>query len=236
MSLADPPITDTDVFAAELSAIAESGPAARDWVERFRASDAYRLLGEIVRAMGLLRSHDTATAHAVLEDVATGLFPDSTDLAEPDDAGARLVRRWYLSARAYEEYLDGDLDAAEKLMDRARDAALEALDGRPFLVPFAAQMTDFDIQKARIARQRLHWDEVEQRLARVRRLFDGEEPLVELDGGETWTMDDVRAFFERTLPDGRTRSRLLGDLADPHAMERLETSVYTLPDFVIPYP
>ena len=191
----------------------------------------------IFDAMAHFRNYRKDTAHDLLDQVADSLQRSTADQASPTP---HLVRRWYLSARAYEYYLGNDLSGARASMAGARKANLVALNLSEYLMPFATQTFDYLLQTARIARRENLWPEVKERLQRVQRMLVSEEPLCVLENGRRIYLASIAAFFDRLPLDPEEKRHRIDLMTDQEsntvAWERVAEQVYTLPDFVIPYP
>ena len=115
----------------------------------------------------------------------------------------------------------------------------QAIEGRPFLLPYAMRCYELWSHRLRIARAQRLWSELSRRVEITRRMVEGEAPLCVLGDGTAVDIAAVKAFYARfedltereSLPlrrvvDGETRRR--------HFLSIL-SEVYAVPGFVIPY-
>ncbi len=212
------------------------GPKAERWLHAFLGSEYERLANDTFEAIQRFRRHDHTAGRALLEGVEHTLQTHQGDAP----AAAHIVRRWHLSARAYYHYLCNDLEAAEQDLNDAERELGAAITLHAFLLPLIEHCVDFRIQRARIARRRHQWPDVRRHIGIVRSLFADERPFLQLPNGIELFLHDLRAFYQRlSLSDSqRDDMRSILDDTYPHdrELDRLEESIFALPDFVIPYP
>jgi hypothetical protein len=237
VALNDPSVSaNSFTFIAKLDVLNHCGDEARHWLERFSLEENYTLATEVFEAMVLFRRHQRAQALAKLDGVDLRLGERSHEPRSIVD----LLRRWHLAAMAYYHYLEDDLDAAEAALEGARQKICDALTLHPFLVPAATHCIDFRIQRARIARRRNQWREVQRHLDTVRAIYSDRHPFCELASGRKIYLSDLRRFYlALPLTDKQLADvQFAVDENFPHHdwIDRLEENIFALPDWVIPYP
>ncbi len=223
-------------FIAKLDVLSLCSEEAAEWLREFRETESYGLATNVFRAMVLFRQHKVEEAGALLDGVRDGLAAQRARFPSI----VCLLRRWLLSARAYQRYLDDDLEAARRALAEARDEIRTAIEMHPFLIPVATHCIDFEIQLARLARRENRWLEVKRHLDLVRKIYADERPFCVLTSGRPIRISDLRAFY-RSLPLDDKQQQDLRSALDPDYphwewIDRLEENVFTLPDLVIPYP
>jgi hypothetical protein len=150
-----------------------------------------------------------------------------------------VADRWYFGAVAFCHYARREYDEAEHYMDRAHEVVVDALE-EPFLLPLAMDCYEFEMHRARIARERPHWPALRRHAGTAAAMRDGSLPLCTLRNGTVVGLGDVQAFF-RALPgltdDDRQLLRvILDDDLSRLQGERSVRTVLRLPGFVIQYP
>ncbi len=212
------------------------GEPATHWLRALGAPEVAAAAKQIFAAMTLFRSHDYEDARATLRSAAAAI----EELPADPPSVKILIERWYHSAAAYEHYLDGDLSAAYEALDAAQQSLNAVIAQHDFLIPLATHSIDFRTQRARIARRENRWREVRFHIDVVRRTFHGTFPFCELPDGRSISIQDLRGFYG-ALPEGAELSPSVLTLMDegyPHddTIDNLEEQIFTIPDFVIPYP
>ena len=212
------------------------GPEAARWLNEFLGPDNEALALDCFAALRHFRKHDHAAGRQLLQSVREQL--EARNGASP--AIGHILNRWYFGARAYSRYLLDDLDGAEADMMTAQEEIGRALSCRPFLMPLINHCVDFRIQRARIARQRHQWRDVRKHIGALREMFGDRRPFIVLADGQAIHMRDFRAYYERLplTPEKRDDLKSVLDESYPHdrELDRLEESIFAIPDFVIPYP
>ena len=152
-----------------------------------------------------------------------------------------VVDRWYYGAIAYYHYAREEYDDAGRCMDVAHETVVFALEQTGgCLIPLALDCWEFEMHRARIARERPDWPALRRHTARAVAMRDGRVPLCVLCDGTAIALCDVQRFY-RALPDLTEEDRtLLAPIVDDRLSrlqaERSVRTVLRLPGFVIQYP
>ncbi|HEV7507443.1 MAG TPA: hypothetical protein VGS07_21340 [Thermoanaerobaculia bacterium] len=214
--------------------VALAGNDGRRWAEEYRQPACSQFLEMINRSLQLLRSRHLdsgidllASAHLLLLSMR--------------DASAGLVyalERWRHSVTAYYYYCIDDLENAEDCLMKAQTAIQAAIETQTFLLWLAEHTCDFQLQRARIARNRRHWHEMRRHIQACRDMMKNRLPLCTLSDGTPIYIAAIDHFF-RALPLTTEREKLaLARLLDPCERHRqcqvTVDAIYALPGFVIP--
>lgn len=222
---------DARLWARHLAA---SGEAGRRWLETYAPARAVEALTS--RALHRLRRRETAAGRALLDDAAREL----ETLEDRVPASVRAIAdRWFQGSEAYYFYGVGELDRADAGMRAAHDAVARAVGLEPLLVPFAHHCHEFNLHRARIARNRRRWDTMWAQIELARERIEGRRPLCVLEDGGTVTMRELKDFYAalELAPEEREALRpFADDRLRRRIFERFVRGIYTLPDVVIPYP
>jgi hypothetical protein len=212
------------------------GEEARRWLAELCDTDNVELQLLIKRSVRLFRRHELSSGLDLLAAIDHQLHLKVCGFASI----LRLLRRFEYAARAYAEYMVGDLESAKASLTKADLEISRIISLHEFLVPLAMHCTDFIIQRARIARRERRWAEVKEQISILERIFADCHPYCILDSGRPILLSDLREFLA-SLPldeEQRTLARLfLGE--DSPVGERvgqLEELIFSFPDLVIPYP
>jgi hypothetical protein len=152
-----------------------------------------------------------------------------------------VVDRWYYGAIAFYHYARQEYDLAEHYMDVAHDTVVHALEqSGDWLMPLALDCYEFEMHRARIARERPSWPALRRHADRAAAMRDGRIPLCRLGDGTAVGLGDVQRFY-RALPDLTDEEReLVASIVDDDLSrlqaERSIRTVLRLPGFVIQYP
>jgi hypothetical protein len=236
MILAETPDDGAFNFVAKLDVLSLCGSEAQRWLAEFQRPEYFQCATKVFHAMVLFRQHDRDRALGLLQAADVGI---SGCGAEFPSIG-RLLRRWHHSAMAYFHYLEGDLESAKASLAMAGEEVRRVLSLHSFLIPIATHCIDFRIQLARIARRENRWADVKRHLTTVRRIYADEHPFCVLESGKLIKISDLRKFYQ-SLPlteeqKENVRFALEEDYPHHEWIDRLEENIFSLPDFVIPYP
>jgi hypothetical protein len=215
--------------------IARSSLEGKRWVEEYR-SEQWRLAEMSDHALQQLRRQQLREGKDLLDQVASRL--EETDGIRP--SVLLVLQRFYWATLAYYHYCIGELDQAERLLDRAQQAVVSAIETEPFLLPFAMHCHEFRLQNARVARYRRRWHEMRERLQEVRGMLENQLPLCALTDGRPIYFSNIVEFL-RAIPslDAEELESLRFFLDDEHRREYIQQalmSLYVLPGAVIQYP
>ncbi len=207
-----------------------SGPAGRSWIED------YERFGDVDsacwNALVALRKRDLEVGRHLLDRARV----ESRGVPDPI---RWVLERWLFGAEAYYHYCLDDFDRAELDLDRARRAIMSAVGAASFLLPFAEHCEEFELQKARCARQRREWDIMRSHIQIARDMMTSRCPLCVLDDGRTIYARSVQEFY-RSLdlgPEERCAAEpLIDDGLRLRQFDHIVRTIYLLPGFVIPDP
>lgn len=226
--------------------ITKCGEEARDWLGEFEKEGCWSWAEKTFEAVRKFRDHHVSEGFALLQEVAERLAVDfSGQGSAKTDAPLRpsirhLLRRWYLSAMAYYHYLNGEVEEAQKSLRQAHAEIRAALSEDFFLLPFVTACVELRLQGARIARRRNRWPDVKRLLGEIRSIYFGELPFCVLEDGRAVYRSTLLDFYRGLPLTEEEKKGLLFTLEDDEALmewlDRIEEELYTLPDFVIPYP
>jgi hypothetical protein len=219
-----------------------SGERGRLWVEEFRRPESFGIIGTAGSALPLLHRRERRQieqGRRLLEEAETRLSFLRNQGTRPSILAA--LDQIYYPLLAYYHYATEELALAGQDLDRADQAIGAAVELEPFLLPLAFRCSEFELHRARIARNRRRWEEMRLHLDRALGMVVHEShPLCVRPDGTGVTLTEVKAFFRdlpRTDADMETFARQLTDDAARHRLfDRFVLGIYTLPGFVIPYP
>lgn len=216
--------------------IARSGDAGQRFVLQFNEHNGGEMTTLVDQGLDSLRHRRREEGRALLRqsveflDARRGVAPPSV---------VHVLERWSHSALAYESYLDQDFDAAEHHFEIAEQAICNAIEELPCLIMIANHCYDFRLQRARIARNRLHWRVMKNHIEVGRTMVENQRPLCVLGNGEKIFIKAVDHFHGAIQPrDEEERVALAGILNTERRQELFEHTVkdsYALPGIVIPY-
>lgn len=210
--------------------VSKSGSAGRSWVEdyeRFRDADS-----GCFAALVALRKRDLNLGRHLL-DRARALSCEAPDLIR------WILERWVFGAEAYYHYCLDDFDRAELDLDRARSAVIRAVGAASFLLPLAQHCEDFELQKARCARQRREWEAMRRHIEAALDMATSRSPLCLLDGGRAIYAKAVEQFYvslDLSPEERRAIEPLVDDSVRLREIDRSVRVIYLLPGFVIADP
>lgn len=212
-----------------------SGQTGAFWAEEFTRSGAMELTGAIDSAVLLLRRRRFDEANRTLGGCETRIVAMGCRGAK-----ASVLWRWYRSALAYARYCAGDLDEACKLLDQADEEVCRALEQHLFLLPLANHCYDFQLQRARVERNRFRWRQVNMNIEIGRAMLTNHRPLCVLRSGAEVYISDVDAFVRSIHAEGQgdrvAIARALDETARRQLFESFVRNIYLTAGVVIPYP
>jgi len=212
------------------------GEEARRWLAEFENPGNLELRLALSQALRHLRAQQISAGATLLVEIESRLRTRESRSESVD----RFLWRYFFSARAYLEYLQGNLKSALSSLADA-DEGIRWLIGREgFLLPLAVHCTDFIIQRARVARRAGDWEGVRRHLRTLRSVCEGTQPYCVLGPGLSVGQHDLERFFAALDLDDRqkiqTERFLQGDLSAEETTARIAERIFALPDMVIPYP
>jgi hypothetical protein len=213
---------------------ARSGAAGARWAAKYRRhGTTVMLCDEALRHFRQRRPEDGREALREYERAirAEGAVPRSM---------RGVFRRWYHGVAAFERYCAGEFDDAAAEMERAHEAVVDAVSRDGFLLMLTVHCQEFRLHHARIARNRLRWDELDAHVRHARAMTTDEIPLCRLHGGEPVYFASVGGFIG-SVPDPAPAERsAAGEMLDEarrlSLFERFVHRLYTPPDLAIQYP
>ncbi|MEA2602767.1 MAG: hypothetical protein QOF89_3759 [Acidobacteriota bacterium] len=216
--------------------ITACGEEARHWMAEFCDADNIELRLIIADALRRLRRHELAVGLELLGSVDRRLHSKVFGFASVES----LLWRFEYAARAYADYLTGNLESAKANLLSAHREIARIIGLHEFLIPLAIHCTDFIIQRARIARRERSWAEARQYIDTLEKIFVSCHPFCVLGSGRPILLSDIQEFLG-SLPldeEQRARTRLFLGEDSPvcERIEQLEERIFALPDMVIPYP
>ena len=228
-------IPSYDFFHPEvLSFIARSSADGRRWVAEYKRVGSTALEVKANLALARLRESRIEQGRALLAEVRRGLDHLETE----DPSILQITSRWYFSVLAYFHYLSRNLETADECLGHARDAIRGAIELQSILLPFAHHCADFELQRARIDRNRRRWVAVRAHIRAVREMHEGTRPYCVLQNGRALDLARLRNFYLRlalSREDRRLLRSLLDDSLRQFMVDRMIRSFFTRLGPVIPY-
>ncbi len=212
------------------------GEEARRWIAEFEGPANLELRLDLLQTLRHLRAQHISAGATLLADIESRLSTREPGSESVD----RFLWRYFFAARAYLEYLQGDLEAALSSLADADEGIRWIISREGFLLPLAIHCTDFIIQRARIARRAGDWGGVQRHLRSLRSVCEGTQPYCVLGPGRSVGQHDLKRFFAALDLDDRQKvqaeSFLQGNLSAVEMTARIAERIFALPDMVIPYP
>lgn len=210
---------------------------SRRWLERYQHEEIGRLTGWAERAVASLRERRLEEGHALLDQLAKRIVELE---GEVEPSILHILQRWHLSALAYYHYCVGEYRSAHRRLIEAHRAIEAAIQERPFLVLLANHCYDFQLQRARVARNAHRWREMRGYIERGRAMLDNRSPLCNLDDGRPVYISELDALYRTVAEHRGVEISDVQPLADPQrrrsSYERFVREMHALPDLIIPYP
>lgn len=215
--------------------IALSGEEGHEWVREYRQPERLALAGEISRALELLRKRQIDIARDLLQDLEIPL----REVVAPCETVHLVLDRIYYPVLAYYHYCVEDYDAAEEALETAGNALRRGILLRRFLMPLADSFIDFTFQRARIARSRHRWVDLQHHLALVGGMTEGRIPFCRLCDGTPIDLAALRSFYlsmPLTDEDRESASYVLQDGILQSIFETTAMEICCQIGLLIPYP
>lgn len=212
-----------------------SGREGERWVQEFDTVVPHvQLCRDSVK--GLRRGLTQEQAADLLRRAREGL--DS--LASTVEPSVRLAaERWYYGALGFYFYSLRAFDEADDSMGRAHAAVTEAVDQRRWLMGLAYDCFEFELHRARIARDRFRWNEMREHAEASAAMRAGRRPFCVLRDGTGVALADLRQFYSGipglTEVDRESLVRIMDDEVGPVEAERFVRKMFRLSGFVIEY-
>ncbi|HEY0015540.1 MAG TPA: hypothetical protein VGC13_04450 [Longimicrobium sp.] len=214
--------------------VARSGDEGSRWAEHYRQFEALEQLS--TRSLLLLRRGDVLRGYELLEELGEAI----RTVVSADPSIRSVLERWYYGVLGYYFYCIDRSDEAEDAMVQAHRAVTAAIGTRLFLLPLANHCHEFRLHRARIARNRLRWEQMQVHVEEARAMMAGVVPFCVLNDGSPVRIAEVCAFYAAipSLTDAERDSLagLLNDEVRLRGFEQFVNSMYRVPGFVIPYP
>ena len=227
---------DPSYSVTEFFYLSACGEEARRWLAEFEGPDNLELRLDLLQTLRHLRAQQISAGATLLAGIESRLSTREPGSESVD----RFLWRYFFAARAYLEYLQGDLESTLSSLADADDGIRWLISRKGFLLPLAVHCTDFIIQRARVARRAGDWEGVQRHLWTLRSVCEGTQPYCVLGPGRSVGQHDLKKFFAALDLDDRQKIQaerfLHGDLSAAETTARIAERIFALPDMVIPYP
>src|SRR6476660_4683583 len=154
-------------------------------------------------------------------------------------AVASVMRRWYLSTKAYMLYHCRCYNAAREHLHSSAEAIAQAISEAPFLVGLATGCIEFAVHYARLARDEHKWEEMRRYFSLARAMYRNEEPLCELRDGTTIFLSSIYRLVSSLTPRDEDEQASLAFILNPQVVIRgIEVLIRRVEDFpyvVVPF-
>lgn len=213
--------------------VVASGDTGRSWAEEYRGDESRHLERLGIQSLEALRLGQLEHGKEILDRLERGIQQGKFHYPSI----LHVHNRWFYGVRAYYEYCNSDLDAAEWSLQKAHSEICAAIEKDSFLVLLANHCQEFRLHQARIARGRPQWSEVRRYVHEAWKMMEGILPLCVLSSGQPIYMSNIKRFYDSLkIDDGEQGLRTLFDKARRREIfERFVESLYVLPGFVIAY-
>lgn len=216
--------------------VARLGGEGEAWAEEYTRPEHVRLMGTVDQAVAFLHARK-------IEAGQRGLQAAEEMLGKAAASCSRevylLLGRWYYQALAFFFYCIEELPSADEALDRAEQEVRQAIEGKPFLVPYAMRCYELWCHRIRVARVQRHWPELWRRVEITRRIVEGDEPCCVLGDGTVVDIHAVKEFYSGFEALTETERMPLRRVVDDERRRRhfraILAEVYTPSGFVIPY-
>ncbi len=212
------------------------GAEGKDWIAKYDQANGWDVAGRLDHIIALCRRNRLDEAQHML----VGCFQD-LQAAERNaiPSVASVMRRWYLSTKAYMRYHCRDYDEALNLLDQSNQAICDAISLSPFLVGLAAGCVELTVHYARIARDERRWSDMQHYFARARAMYGDTLPLCELADGRQVFVRDIYQFVASLEPQNEEERASLAFIVNPQVLARgieiLIRRVEATPNMVVPF-
>jgi hypothetical protein len=214
--------------------VALTGRQGEQWVEKY---EQVRPLVQLCvsSVVGLRRGGTHHESAALLQRARAGLDALNGDT---DPAVRSAADRSYYGALGFHFYTQRAFDEADDSMSRAHNAVVQTVNHGPWLTGLAYDCFEFELHRARIARDRCRWDAMRQHAEASAAMRAGRRPFCMLDDGSQIALADLRRFYNSlplTEEDRAMLARIVDDETGPREAERFVRSMFRLSGFVIEY-
>jgi hypothetical protein len=214
-----------------LDFVSRSSECGSNWIKAFRERVGdHKDLG--FRAVARFQAHQYDKGLVLLSDYKK-LIRDEPERGVMD----HVLLRWYYAALAYYHYCTESWDETLTCLDLAQHSLELAIEELPFLVVLAASGEEFCLHKARVARNRRQWREMEKIIKVARDMVAGDGALCCLPSGREITFHDVDQFYFSIPNLSDEESQSLHSVFDiTHRLSKFEEFVlnmYVIPGFVV---
>ena len=153
-----------------------------------------------------------------------------------DPSISSAADRSYYGALGYHFYSQRAFDEADDSMGRAQLAVVQTVDRRRWTMGLAYDCLEFELHRARIARDRCRWDDMREHAEATAAMRAGRRPFCVLSDGAQVGLLDLRRFYG-SLPLTEEDRELVGRLVEepPREGERFVRAMFRLSGFVIEY-
>jgi hypothetical protein len=216
--------------------VARLGGEAEEWAVEYTRPEHVELMALTEQGVRALRARRIEEGSRALQRAESILRATSGTVSQEVHL---LLGRWYYQALAYYFYAREDFAGADAALDHGEELVRRAIQGRPFLVPYAMRCYELWCHRLRLARAQRLWPELSRRVEITRRMVEGEGPLCVLDDGTAVDIAAVKAFYARFEDlderEARPLRRVVNDESRRRHLLSVLSDVYAVPGFVIPY-
>jgi hypothetical protein len=226
-----------DDAIAFLRYVALSGREGEQWVQEFDLR--VRPLVEMCRCTvkGLRRGMTHEQAAELLQRTREGL--EALDAQGADPSLRAAAERWYYGALGFYFYSLRNFDQADDSMNRAHESVTRAVDRHRCLMGLAYDCFEFELHRARIARDGCRWEAMRRHAEESAGMRSGTRPFCVLSDGTPIALGDLRRFYtslpELTDEDRVALVRVIDDEQGPREATRFVRTMFRLSGFVIDY-
>jgi hypothetical protein len=216
--------------------VARLGGEGEAWAEEYTRPEHVRLMGTVDQAVRSLHARRAEEGRRDLQ-AAEGMLRKAAASASREVH--LLLGRWYYQARAFYFYFLEDFRAADEALDRTEEEVLLAIEGKPFLLPYAMRCYELWCHRIRVVRTQRHWPELWRRVEITRQIVEGDRPCCMLRNGTMIDINAVKGFYSQfeglTEREWQPVRWVVDDESRRRQFRQILSEVYTLPGFVIPY-
>lgn len=209
------------------------GDEGTQWVREYVQVNPHT--DRIMAAVPVLRRGGLCEGEAMLAESWAGL----NAIPWEDPSVEAVAHRWYYGALGYAHYCRADYEEADRVMALACDAMAQAVGRHRFLLVVVDEVVELVLHRARVARNRHRWAEMDAHVQAARGMRDGTVPYAVLDDGRKVWLSDVHAFLdELPLPDDArpVRPHLQRETDRRQDTDRCVRDVLRLPGVIIQHP
>lgn len=210
------------------------GEEGAQWVREY-AEQVNPHTDRIMAAVPLMRRGGLSEGEAMLAESRAGL----NAIPWEDPSVKDVADRWYYGALGYLHYCRGEYEEADRIMALACDSMAQAVARHRFLLVVVDEVVELVLHRARVARNRHRWAEMQGHVDAARGMRDGTVPYAVLeDGREVWLRDVQALLDELPLPDDAhpVRPHLQKEVERRQDTDRCVRDVLRIPGLVIQHP